>query len=222
VPEVVAGKRCARLDLKQAADRARLEQLLRGADVLVHGYRPDALARLGLDAARRRELNPTLVDVSLDAYGWSGPWQGRRGFDSLVQMSSGIADAGMRVSASERPVPLPGQAIDHATGYLMAAAVIRGLTRRLVSGAGCSARASLARTAGLLIAHPAAPGDPLPGTAGTLAAEAPGDLDHHVEHTAWGPAQRLRMPMAIAGVPMRWELPAGALGSCQPEWESGR
>ncbi|MFG3756607.1 CoA transferase, partial [Klebsiella pneumoniae] len=58
VPEVVLGKRCARLDLKNPADRRTLEALLTRADVLVHGYRPDALARLGLDRARRRALNP--------------------------------------------------------------------------------------------------------------------------------------------------------------------
>ena len=91
VPEVVLGKRCARLDLKSPKDLATLERLLGEADVLIHGYRADALARLGLDAHRRRQLNPTLVDVSLDAYGWSGPWQGRRGFDSLVQMSTGLS-----------------------------------------------------------------------------------------------------------------------------------
>ena len=72
VPEVVVGS-AVRAWTSRAGDRACTEQLLRGADVLVHGYRPDALARLGLDAARRRELNPALVDVSLDAYGWSGP-----------------------------------------------------------------------------------------------------------------------------------------------------
>lgn len=76
VPEVVLGKRCARLDLKSAEGLATLERLLVGADVLIHGYRADALARLGLDAERRRQLNPTLVDVSLDAYGWSGPLAG--------------------------------------------------------------------------------------------------------------------------------------------------
>jgi crotonobetainyl-CoA:carnitine CoA-transferase CaiB-like acyl-CoA transferase len=50
------------------------------------------LDRLGFDAATRCALSPGLIDVSLDAYGWTGPWAARRGFDSLVQMSSGIAD----------------------------------------------------------------------------------------------------------------------------------
>ncbi len=157
VPEVTLGKRCARLDLRDAAQRARLEDLLSTADVLVHGYRPEALASLGFGAARRREIRPGLVDVSLDAYGWTGPWAGRRGFDSLVQMSSGIAEAGMRRMKRDRPTPLPVQALDHATGYLMAAAVIRGLTKRLNHGLGSETRTSLARVAAVLMARPADP-----------------------------------------------------------------
>jgi len=212
VPEVTLGKRCARLDLRDEAQRARLRQLLAEADVMVHGYRPDALARLGLDAARRRAIRPGLVDVSLDAYGWSGPWAGRRGFDSLVQMSSGIADAGMRRLQRDRPTPLPVQALDHATGYLLATAVLRGLTQRLGTGRGLQARASLARTAALLVAHPADP------KAEPIRPEASEDLADGVEATAWGPARRLRPPITIEGAPLRWDRPAAALGSSDPSW----
>jgi CoA-transferase family III len=155
VPEVTLGKRCARLDLRSSTDRAIWLELLRRADVLVHGYRADALDNLGLDARTRRDIRPGLVDVSLNAYGWSGPWRNRRGFDSLVQMSAGIADAGMRLLGKDRPTPLPVQALDHATGYLMAAAVVRGLTQRIATGRGFEARASLARTAQLLVSEPA-------------------------------------------------------------------
>jgi hypothetical protein len=87
VPDVTLGKRCARLDLSVADGKATFLQLLEGADVLVHGYRSNALNNLGLDARLRRETRPGLVDISLDAYGWTGPWSHRRGFDSLVQMS---------------------------------------------------------------------------------------------------------------------------------------
>jgi hypothetical protein len=82
--------------------------LLSQADVVIHGYRPDALERLGLGAETRRCARPGLIDVSLDAYGWTGPWAGRRGFDSLVQMSSGIADEGMRRAGAEIPTPAAG------------------------------------------------------------------------------------------------------------------
>jgi hypothetical protein len=105
IPDVTPGKRCARLDLRGSSDRAVFLDLLRSADVLVHGYRSDALENLGLDTRTRREIRPGLVDVSLNAYGWSGPWRNRRGFDSLVQMSAGVADAGMRTLGKDRPTP---------------------------------------------------------------------------------------------------------------------
>jgi hypothetical protein len=88
VPDVALGKRCARLDLRDAQGRTAFLDLLRRTDVLVHGYRPGALDNLGLDARSRREIRPGLIDISLDAYGWTGPWRHRRGFDSLVQMSA--------------------------------------------------------------------------------------------------------------------------------------
>ncbi|WP_082172176.1 CoA transferase [Methylobacterium indicum] len=212
LPETTLGKACARLDLKDPAGRARFVALLVSADVLVHGYRPDALARLGLDAAARARLRPGLIDVSLDAYGWTGPWRERRGFDSLVQMSCGLAEAGMRGAGSDRPVPLPVQALDHATGYVMAAAVLHGLARRLATGRGCLARTALARTAALLIAAPAAPPEPAPASLGR------DDFAAAPEATAWGPALRLHPPLALAGVPMRWDRPAGRLGASAPAW----
>jgi hypothetical protein len=103
VPEVTLGKRCARLDLRRAEDRATFEALLSEADILLHGYRPSALDRLGFDSGTRCGLSPGLIAVCLCAYGWSGPWAARRGFDSLVQMSTGIADAGMRWRNADKP-----------------------------------------------------------------------------------------------------------------------
>ena len=205
-PEMTLGKRCARLDLRRPEDLFRLRQLIAEADILVHGYRPDALSYLGLDADARRALNPGLVDVALDAYGWSGPWRGRRGFDSLVQTSAGIAEAGMRQLGRDRPTPLPVQALDHATGYIMAAAALRGLTLRQTTGQGSTARTSLARTARLLIGQ--AQGDAAP-----LAAPTADDWDAALEMTGWGPAQRLRAPLAVAGTPMRWDRAAAPLGT---------
>jgi crotonobetainyl-CoA:carnitine CoA-transferase CaiB-like acyl-CoA transferase len=201
IPEVTVGKRCARLDLNRSEDRATFERLLSKADIFVHGYRPGALDHLGFDAVRRRSLSPGLIDVCLDAYGWSGPWASRRGFDSLVQMSAGIADAGMQWGKADKPVPLPVQALDHATGYLMAAVAIRGVTRRMGQGNGTEARLSLARTAKMLIDAGAG------GAADPLAAETTADLSPEIEATDWGQAQRLNSPITIDGTPMRWESP---------------
>ncbi|OXI17516.1 CoA transferase [Burkholderia sp. AU15512] len=215
VPEVVLGKRCARLNLKDAADLDTLKRLLGSADIVVHGYRADALARLGLDAAHRRGLNPALIDVSLDAYGWSGEWRYRRGFDSLIQMSTGIAEAGMRVMGRDEPVNLPVQAIDHATGYLMATAAIRGLTMRMKEGFGSEVRASLARTAPELKLR----SEPMSEVV-ELVADDQRDRAAHVESTSWGPASRLLPPVRIDDAPLRWPYPARALGAYEPEWLS--
>lgn len=104
--EITPGKRCARLNIKTANDKQRLIDLLCQADVLVHGYRADALDALGLDSETRARLRPGLVDVSLNAWGWSGPWRNRRGFDSLVQMACGIAAAGQQWRQADKPLPV--------------------------------------------------------------------------------------------------------------------
>lgn len=215
-PEVTVGKRCARLDLKSPDGLARFQALLQGADVLVHGYRSDALEALGLGPAQRQALRPGLVDVSLDAYGFSGPWSRRRGFDSLVQMSIGVADAGRATRDDDTPpVPLPVQALDHATGYLLACAALRGLTRRLQEGQGSLWRASLARTGQLLLERPSTnPAPPLPPET---------EADHlpTLEATAWGPARRLRPALSIEGLVLQHALPACPLGSSPARWHDG-
>ena len=212
VPEMTLGKRCARMDLKSPEDRQVFENLLKDADILFHGYRADALEQLGYTASALQTLAPGLIDVSLNAYGWSGPWRNRRGFDSLVQMSSGIADAGMAWKQADKPVPLPLQALDHATGYLMAASAVQALSERLKSGRGGSARLSLARTAKLLVEAGQVPEQP------ALRAEELSDQGLVVEQTAWGQAHRLLAPVTISGTPLQWDLPAGELGSHRAQW----
>lgn len=211
-PEITLGKRCARLDLKSEQGRELFRQLLSTADILVHGYRTDALARIGFDASARQRIRPGLIDISLNAYGHSGPWQERRGFDSLVQFSTGIAAAGMDWRQSAVPVSLPVQALDHATGYLLAAAAIRALIARTTGEGRLTARLSLARTAKLLMDHRSTP------TERELAKAAVGDYAAGLEQSTWGPAHRLLPPVAIAGAPMWWDRPANHLGSVSAAW----
>jgi len=87
----LVGKRSALLDAATPDGLHRLHELLAGADVLVHGYRPGALARFGLDGAELARRHPGLVVVAMSAWGSRGPWGGRRGFDSIVQSAVGIA-----------------------------------------------------------------------------------------------------------------------------------
>ncbi|MGZ0201872.1 CoA transferase [Streptomyces sp. RM1] len=136
------GKRSATLDL--AVDRDAFEELLAAADVVVTGYRPGALDRFGLSPEALAERRPGLVVAQVSAWGAYGPWAGRRGFDSLVQVATGIATT---EGSAGQPGALPAQALDHGTGYLLAAAVLRALTERSYDGGGRSVRLALARTA---------------------------------------------------------------------------
>ena len=126
-------------------------------------------------------------------------------------MSSGIASAGMTRLGKDRPHPLPVQALDHACGYAMAAAVLRGLTQRLTTGQATSARLSLARIAALLVSG----GDE---TQPALAPETADDVADTIEQTGWGPARRVKSPVTWDGVPLRWTLPAGPLGTAAADW----
>ncbi|AKP57873.1 CoA transferase [Mycobacteroides abscessus] len=149
------GKRSATSDFADAAQRDRIEALLAEADVVISGYRPAALTRYGLDSAALRERFPALSVVTLDAWGDSGPWGDRRGFDSLVQSAIGVGELYGQTdnTGAWRPGALPVQALDHATGYGVAAAALALLARRSQIGAG-SAHLCLARTGHLLLDLP--------------------------------------------------------------------
>ncbi|MVO14984.1 CoA transferase [Parasedimentitalea huanghaiensis] len=212
IPDISLGKRCTYLDLCHAQDRRTFETLLANADVLVHGYRPGALDGLGYDLEARGQLAPNLIEVTLNAYGWSGPWANRRGFDSLVQMSSGIAEAGRRWSGSDIPTPLPVQALDHATGYLMAATVLSALTAATQGNPVPQARLSLARTATLLadLSKDAVGSD--------ITSAQNSDFAALPEHSGWGIGQRLTAPLSLSTTSMSWDLPASQLGTSGAIW----
>ena len=147
-----AGKRSALADLRLEGTQHLVHRLLDDADVLVTGYRPGALGRLGLDDATIRSRHRHLVHVSLSAWGDAGPWARDRGFDSIVQAVSGIGHLYGTADATGRFTPgaLPVQALDIAAGFGMAAAVLALLATRTRQGAG-SAHVSLAGTAGILL-----------------------------------------------------------------------
>ncbi|WP_405661935.1 CoA transferase [Streptomyces sp. NBC_00079] len=189
------GKRSATLDL--AADRGIFEDLLAKADVVVTGYRPGALDRFGLSAQALAERRPGIVVAQVSAWGAYGPWGDRRGFDSLVQVASGIADT---EGSQERPGALPAQALDHGTGYLLAAAVLRALTEQSHEGGSRFVRLALARTAQWLVHGIEA------GAAGDEAYDGPGPWLAGTD----SPLGRLRYalpPVSFTGGPVDWARP---------------
>jgi crotonobetainyl-CoA:carnitine CoA-transferase CaiB-like acyl-CoA transferase len=182
------GKRSTVLDLRDTRDRRTAQELLGAADVLVTGYRPGAIEALGL------EVPPGVVTGRVSAWGDTGPWAGRRGFDSIVQAASGIALLEGRDGA---PGALPAQALDHATGYLLAAGIVDALAE-LHDGPGQDVSVSLARTGTWLLdlpgrdpQHPAAAPTPRSATvthAGVTTARPalPGHDDYPHPAHPWG------------------------------------
>ncbi len=212
LPETTVGKRCAALDLNSIEGRAHFEALLAEADVIVLGLRGDALASLGYTDERLAVINPALIVARLNAYGWEGPWKNRRGFDSLVQMSCGIAVDGAATFGRNEPTPLPVQALDYATGWFLAAAVARALTTQLTNGATTRISGSLVATANLLYSLPRPPR--------ALTAAASDAVDLEETATAWGQAKRVPMPGCFAGVVPRWQHDAGPLARHDAVWNS--
>jgi crotonobetainyl-CoA:carnitine CoA-transferase CaiB-like acyl-CoA transferase len=150
IAETSRGKMSAHADLRSEAGRSAFDKVLRDAHVLVQGYRPGGLQRLGYGAQALAAKRPGIVVVSLSAYGPTGPWAGRRGFDSLVQTASGFNDAEARAFGRGPPRPLPMQILDHASGQLIALGACAALQRQWAEGGSWHVQVSLARTAAWL------------------------------------------------------------------------
>ena len=140
------GKRSAFADLDSPDGRAALTRLLAGADIFVQGYRPGGLARRGFSPADAARIRPGIVCVSLCAYSHVGPWSERRGFDSLVQTTTGFNHAEGVAAGVDGPKELPAQALDHGSGQLMAAAAMLARARQAREGGSWHVRVSLAQT----------------------------------------------------------------------------
>jgi crotonobetainyl-CoA:carnitine CoA-transferase CaiB-like acyl-CoA transferase len=194
------GKRSAFLDLRDPAGRTTFEALLRDADVLVHGYRPGALTAFGIDPPALAARHPHLAVVTLSAWGTAGPWAQRRGFDSLVQAASGIA------TACGDPGKLPAQALDHGTGYLIAAAALRSISLRARDGRAVHAELALARTAHWLLAQP------------RRDAPEPAELDPAPYLQALDDITLVAPPGSLDGEPLRWLSPPPEAGGDAPRW----
>ncbi len=140
------GKLSTQIDLRQPDGQETLAALVREADVFIQGYRPGAVAAHGFGPEELARLRPGIVYASLSAYGHDGPWALRRGFNSLVQTASGLNLAEAEAFGSSEPRPLPAQALDHASGYLLAFAIMAALKRRAEQGGSWHVRVSLAQT----------------------------------------------------------------------------
>jgi hypothetical protein len=140
------GKLSSFIELKSEQGRATMRELLAQADIFSQGYRPRALAALGFASEDAAKLNPGIVYVTLSAYGHAGPWAERRGFDSLVQTTTGFNHAEGQAAGLDGPKELPSQMLDHATGYFMAFGAMMAKARQAREGGSWHVQVALAQT----------------------------------------------------------------------------
>ena len=209
--ETSRGKLSCHVDLTTDGGRAALRSLLEDAHVFVQGYRPGGIAAQGFGAEGVARLRPGIVYVSLSAYGHTGPWAGRRGFDSLVQAATGFNLAEAAAAGSDQPRALPMQILDYATGYLIAFAAQAALLRQAREGGSWHARVSLVRTGRWirdLERVENAFAVPVPSIPGSMETTASG----------WGELLASRHAAQLSQTPVAWARPSVKPGTHPPRW----
>ncbi|MEJ5991929.1 CoA transferase [Ramlibacter sp. PS3R-8] len=212
IADTSRGKRSAHVDLRTEEGRTALRDLLATAHVFVQGYRPGGLQSLGFGVDDIARWRPGIVQVSLSAYGSLGPWNGRRGFDSLVQTAMGFNLAEAQAAGTpDRPKPLPMQILDEATGYLIAFGAAAALVRQQREGGSWHVQVSLARTGHWL--------RQLGRVENGLAAHRP-SLDPYLESepSGFGVLRGVRHSAKLSRTPAAWVLPSTPPGSSPPRW----
>lgn len=208
------GKRPAQLDLRQASALERLRELIQGADIFIHAYRPGSLAARGFSSAQLQALKPGLIEVCLSAYSHAGPWAQRRGFDSLVQSASGIAWAEGHAQGLPQPGKLPCQALDHASGYIAALGAMAALKQRALQGGGWRVRLSLAQTGAWLQAMGAvADGWPKAELSAEEIAASSSEMD-----SPFGRVSTITPAEEMSETPPCFALPPSPLDTYQASW----
>lgn len=208
------GKLTSFVELRSEQGREVFRNLLAEAEIVSQGYRPSAIAGLGFSPEQAARINPGIVYVTLSAYGHAGPWGERRGFDSLVQTSTGFNHAEGQAAGVDGPKELPAQMLDHATGYFMAFGAMMAKARQSREGGSWHVRVSLAQTGRWLwnlgrVADGFKTED--------LKGETVMPLIEEVA-SGFGALRSVRHSALLSKTPAFWARPAMPLGSHPPQW----
>ena len=135
------GKRSVAIDLKDPAERAFVEALVRWADVLIENFRPGVMDRLGLGDDRLAELNPRLVRLGISGFGETGPDSDRVGYDQILQAEGGLMS--LTGTAASPAVKVGVPIADVSAGLFGVIGVLGALVEREHSGLGQRVTTSL-------------------------------------------------------------------------------
>jgi crotonobetainyl-CoA:carnitine CoA-transferase CaiB-like acyl-CoA transferase len=208
------GKLSSFVELKSEQGRDVFRNLLAQADIVSQGYRPKSIAALGFSPEEAAKINPGIISVSMSAYGHAGPWAERRGFDSLVQTSTGFNHAEGQAAGVDGPKELPAQMLDHATGYLMAFGAMMAKARQSREGGSWHVRVSLAQT-GRWLWNLGRVADGF--TTEDLKSEMVMPFIEEIP-SGFGPLRSVKHSAVLSKTPAFWARPAMPLGSHPPQW----
>jgi formyl-CoA transferase len=134
-------KRSVVLDLSAEEGRQVARDIVARSDILVENFASGVMVRFGLDYASMEKINPRLIYCSISAYGRSGPYASRAGYDQVVQAESGFMS--LNGYPGKEPLRTPLAMIDFTTGMFAAHAVLGALYAREASGRGQYVEATL-------------------------------------------------------------------------------
>ena len=214
VKDTGRGKLSAFVDLSTQDGTGALRRLIADADIFLQAYRPGSLADKGFGPADVAALHPGIIYGSLSAYGDIGPWANRRGFDSLVQTATGFNAAEAQDAGIEGPKELPCQALDHASGYLLAFGVLMARIRQAHEGGSFLVRVSLAATGRWIWTLGRVDNGfalPLPQRDDVA------DLLEEIR-SPFGLMRGVRHAAQMSATPAGWTRPAVPLGTHPPVW----
>lgn len=130
------GKRSVELNLKDPADFAVLQSLVREADVFSHNMRPTTAQRLGLSYEDLSADNPRLVHCSMHGFDQRGPWRDKPAYDDIIQAAGGLASA--QGGRQGPPAYVRSPVADKTVGVFAVGAILAALYEREKSGLGQS------------------------------------------------------------------------------------
>ncbi|PKS05382.1 hypothetical protein jhhlp_008757 [Lomentospora prolificans] len=145
--DVNMGKHTAELDLKTPEDRKTFEALLCDVDIVLDGYRPGAIEKLGYGASKLQEIAQArgkgIVYVNENCFGYQGEWAGRPGWQQIADCVSGVAWEQGKFMGLQEPVVPPFPISDYGTGCMGAIAALVGLYHRTTRGGSWHGKTSL-------------------------------------------------------------------------------
>ncbi len=204
------GKRTTFLDFDREEELQRLRGLVSGADVFSQGYRPGVMEKHGLSPEELAEMRPGIIYVSMNCYGYDGPFASRAGWEQLAQAVTGMADE----QGEDCPRLLPAAACDYTTGYLAAYGTLLALGLRAREGGSWHVRTSLCQSAMLIQRQRRLEYD-----CRTMDID-PAVIDgiSLVSQTSWGEMRHLGPVLQMSETRPCWKIPSSPLGSHAPVW----